>query len=93
MCPDELMEVIDRITQDEDRSRGCLYTQIGDENINLNDDCVEFLKSEYDKEESPTRRKWVLSQLIRNRYSPADDFAFNHTIYDEDNRQIYCETP
>ena len=93
MCPDELMEVIDRIVQDEDRSIGCLFTQISNENIEINDDCQEFLKSEYDKEESPTRRKWVLSQLIRNRYPPVDDFAFKHTTYDEDYNQIYFETP
>jgi hypothetical protein len=87
-----LIEIIDEISADEKRTRGCLDTQIHDARIEGMGEIDEFLIAEFEKETN-LRRKWVIALVIRNYHPPAEVFAGAHTHDDGDGNQIFVESP
>ena len=87
-----LIEIVDKISADENRTRGCLHTEMNDARIQRTTETDELLIAEFEQEKMG-RRQWIIACLILNIHQPAERFFHLHRTFNEHGEDVFSEKP
>jgi hypothetical protein len=83
-----LIGIVDKISADENRTRGCLHTEMDNARIQRTTETDELLITEFEQETNE-RRQWIIACLILNIHQPAEQFFHLHRTFNEHGEDVF----